>query len=439
MTRGLRLSPGLVGRILIVLLLTVAFEFGASTLLYERATSLSWREDEARRLAEHLVIARKLLAERPPAQRAPIARELTTDRYDVSWLPAMPAPDPLPASSELVEIQRKILAWEPELESTQLRLTPARFGNRSTITGALRLPDRSWMYFAARGDRGHLDLEVGRMLLALIPAVALMIAGSLLIRRMLRPLQHLAGATQRIGTSDPVLMPEEGTLEVRRLIHAFNAMQERIHNLVADRIQALAAVGHDIRTPLSRIRLRLDGIDDGPVRRELESDVLEIEAMVASLLAFIGGEDEPEAPSATDLAVLAATVVDSAADQGGSATYRGPRHLEMRLRPVAIRRALTNLVENALHYGERARVSVLEEADRVIVRVDDDGPGVPPDEIDHVTEPFVRLDPARRRNTTGLGLGLAIVANAIRDEGGTFRLTNRGGGGLRAEIVLPRG
>jgi signal transduction histidine kinase len=224
---------------------------------------------------------------------------------------------------------------------------------------------------------------------------------------------------------------------VRRLVTAFNRMQARIAALIEARTQSLAAVGHDLRTPLARLRLRTESIPSDEVRAAIGQDVSEMEAMIASLLAFLGGDSDPEKPTALDLAVLCATLVDDATDRGHEATYVGPDHFELRLRRLAMKRALTNLVENALHYGERVTV-VLEPGDGVVtIRVMDDGPGIPENQMDAVLEPFVRLDPARGRDTVGFGLGLPIVVQAIAAEGGQLMLSNRASGGLVATVTLP--
>jgi signal transduction histidine kinase len=162
-----------------------------------------------------------------------------------------------------------------------------------------------------------------------------------------------------------------------------------------------------------------------------------MEAMVGSLLAYLGGEDDPERPVRTDVAVMAETIVDDAVDRGGGATYLGGDHLEAEVRPTGLKRAIGNLVENALHYGHRARVSVAADAGTLVIRVDDDGPGISEDRLEEALRPFSRLDPARRRNTQGLGLGLAIVVRAAEAEGGVLHLANRPEGGLRAELRLP--
>jgi signal transduction histidine kinase len=282
------------------------------------------------------------------------------------------------------------------------------------------------------------DLGIKRVLLAMLPAMIVLSAGALLFGRTLRPMRMLARAAERIGRGGGVTLPEAGPGEVRRVIRAFNAMQARIHQLIGDRTQALAAVGHDLRTPLARMQLRTDSIADPGLRRAFEADVTEMEAMVGSLLAYLGGENDPEAPVRTDVAVMAATVVDDMIDRGEAASYDGADHVEATVRAMGLKRAIANLVENALHYGGCARVAVLEAGEELVIRVDDDGPGIPADRIEDAVRPFSRLDPARGRNTRGLGLGLAIVARAAELEGGMLHLENRAEGGLRAELRLPR-
>jgi signal transduction histidine kinase len=215
-------------------------------------------------------------------------------------------------------------------------------------------------------------------------------------------------------------------------------MQRRITRLIDERTRALAAVGHDLRTPLARMQLRVEAVEDRAVRETIRAEIEEMDVMVASLLAFLGGEDDAEPAVPVDLAVLCASLVDDAEDRGRDAGYHGPDHFEHRVRPVGFKRALVNLVDNALHYGTRVDLRLAGTAQGVAIRVEDDGPGIPDDALARVFEPFVRLDPARGRDTIGFGLGLAIVARAVEAEGGTVTLANRAEGGLCATIILPK-
>nr|WP_155006604.1 ATP-binding protein [Sphingomonas hengshuiensis] len=413
----------------------MVMEFGVSTLLYERASHFSLQDDEARRLAEHLVISRKLVAERPPIERPEMAHELTTNRYQVRWAPQLLPPPRLAPS--LDRMYQQIIGWEPELANADLRLNLASPGRDAVTTGGLRLSDGSWLHFSTQESIHQPNLVIERVLLAMIPAAALMLIGGLAVRRTLLPLRRLAQATDSVGSGSEEEVPEGGPSEVRRVISAFNRMRARIHRLIADRTQALAAVGHDLRTPLARLRLRADGIDDDGLRGAIEGDLAEMEAMVSSLLAYLGGEAESEKPVVIDLAVLCATLCDDIHDRGHDGSYRGPSHFELAVRPSSIKRALVNLVENALHHGDTVMLSLARVDDTVRIRVEDDGPGIPEDQLAKVLEPFVRLDTARARDTIGLGLGLAIVTRSVAEHDGILTLSNRAEGGLCAEICLP--
>lgn len=432
----LRPSVGLIGRLLAILLLTVVIEFGISTLLYERASQFSVRDDEARRLAEHLVLCKKLLSERLPEQRGAMASELTTDRYLVRWKGAEPRLPKLAPS--LDGMRQQVLAWEPGLDDTAMRLWLASPGRKGVVAGIMRLPDRSWVYFQTLHPLDGLNLATERILLALIPAIGLTLLAGLLMRVVLKPLRRLALAADSVGHGGEVHVPEQGPSEVVTVIRAFNNMQERIHQLIDNRTQALAAVGHDFRTPLARLRLRAEAVSDEEARDAIEKDVEEMEAMIGSLLAYLGGDSDPETPVATDIAVMAATLVDEASDRGFDVRYAGPGHLELAVRPLAMKRAISNLIDNAVHHSDAATVTITNGDAEVVVCVEDNGPGLPEDMLDEVIKPFVRLETSRPRDTIGFGLGLAIVTRAVEQEGGRFVLKNRPQGGLAAEIILPR-
>ncbi|OYY91388.1 MAG: two-component sensor histidine kinase [Sphingomonas sp. 28-66-16] len=425
---------GLIGQIVAILLIAVVAEFAASTILYERASEFSVRDDEARRLGEHLVVARQLLEKAPPARRPSIAAALSTDHYETGWAPRPPS---RPADT-LTLIRSQIVAWEPSLASADLRL--ARRGDPigTRITGGLVLADGSWLSFRTLRGVGSQDWWRGRVLISALLALLVIGSASLLVRSTLHPLRRLAHAADRFGAAAPERVEEGGPIEIRQVITAFNRMQSRIQRLIAERTQALAAVGHDLRTPLARLRLRTDGVGDADLRATIGGDIAEMEAMVTSLLAYLGGETDPEIPTLTDIAVLCTTLADDAADRGRAVTYVGPDHCELAVRRSGLKRAISNLLENALHYGDSACLTLEARDGSILLVIDDDGPGIPDESLASVVEPFVRLDAARRRDTVGLGLGLAIVARMVAVEGGTFGLANRPEGGLRATIELPR-
>lgn len=441
--RRLRLVPrGIIARLIAILLMTLVIEFAVSTIIYERASEFSIREDEARRLAEHLVITRRLVAEQPASGRPAMAEELTTDRYYVRWSAEQPV---LPSGGDTSSnILGQIVAWEPTLTSTGIRAqTLARSGS-TIVIGSLSLPQGDWLFFRTTEPLQTTSATYGRVLSSVVTVFALMLFGALFIRQTLKPIRSLTDAVERFGPGldQPLPSPAaSGDGDVQRLVEAFDAMQARIRRLIDERTRALAAVSHDLRTPLARLKLRVEAVGDPLLRREVEQDVEGMEAMVTSLLTFLGGDGEIEEPRLVDLAVLCASIVDDAADHGHDAAYAGPAHLEVRLRKIAVRRAIVNLVDNAVRYGTIVRLTLAQDDDGVAITIEDDGPGIPDDAMLLVREPFVRLDHARQRDTGGFGLGLSIVDRAVADEGGRFELANRDGGnpsgGLRATIHLP--
>lgn len=439
-------SLGLLGRIILILVAVMATEFVTNTYLFDRASQFALQEDEVERMAEHLVVAHRLFDQAAPQERTPLAEQIRTERFSVRWSPAGP---PMAPSYELNTLRTQILESEPELVATGLALHVHGLPRGGPIEGSMTLTDGSRLSFSVSQGHGFWSLTYSRLIGLVAPTLVLLVLGGLLIRHTLRPLSVLMRETGRVGTDEHRPVPEAGPSEIRKLIHAFNAMQLRIHRLIALRTQALAAVGHDLRTPLARLKLRLETIPmEERARAAMERDVQEMDDLLRSLQVYLGGEGRTMPPERIDLAAMAMTLVDTARDEGKDAVYDGPETLEMIVRPVAVRRALANLIDNALHYGGNARLVLrrLEDGGQgpvAQIAIEDDGPGIAPDRIEEVLQPFVRLDSARGRNTRGMGLGLAIVADAVRAEGGTLELANKasatgeGGKGLRALIRLP--
>jgi hypothetical protein len=264
------------------------------------------------------------------------------------------------------------------------------------------------------------------------------------VRRMVEPVATLAGAAEALGRDvNAPPLPETGPAELATAAAAFNTMAARIRRFVDDRTFLLTAIGHDLRTPITRLRLRAEFMEDDDQRARMLSDLDELETMVSATLAF--GRDatssEPAVP--VDLAALVNTVLTEAGDArpdlpAAAVGYAGPDRFTITARPVALKRALTNLVTNALNYGGTAKVSLTPPQDgQVVLHVDDDGPGIPPEDLERVFLPFQRLEPSRNRETGGMGLGLPITRNIARAHGGDATLQNRPRGGLRATLILP--
>ena len=263
------------------------------------------------------------------------------------------------------------------------------------------------------------------------------------VRRLIAPVGTLAAAAEALGRDvDAPPLPETGPAEVAIAARAFNTMAERIRRFVQDRTFMLSAIGHDLRTPITRLKLRAEFLEDDELRNKMLTDLDELEAMVASTLAFGRDIAADEPVVAVDLPELARTVLDEAADarpdSAENLSYSGPDHLTVRVRSLAMKRALSNLVLNALAYGGNARVRLaMPESGQLILMVEDDGPGLAVGELERVFQPFHRVETSRNRETGGTGLGLPIVRNILRAHGGDVTLANHEGGGVRATVILP--
>jgi signal transduction histidine kinase len=232
-------------------------------------------------------------------------------------------------------------------------------------------------------------------------------------------------------------LPEDGPGEVRRAARAFNTMQNRLKRFIQDRTQMLAAISHDLRTPITRLRLRAEFVDDDDQRSKMLKDLEEMEAMIAATMAFARDDAANEPIVATDLAALLNAIVTDCRTVSYDATYVGPATCDIPARPLALKRALVNLVENAIKYGSRARITLQINGDVVDILIDDDGPGIADRDRERVFAPFVRLEASRSRETGGVGLGLTTARNTVRGMGGDVELLSRVEGGLRVRVSLP--
>jgi signal transduction histidine kinase len=259
-------------------------------------------------------------------------------------------------------------------------------------------------------------------------------------RRLAGPIRAFAGAAERLGVdlaAPPLAL--RGPQELRTTIQAFNRMQDRLRRFLEDRTQMLAAISHDLRAPLARLRLRAELVADGEQQRKMFDDLDVMNAMIDSTLAFARDDAREEARRLVDLGVLIGDVCEDAADTGDQVSYLGRRGIDVPCRPALMRRAVANLIDNAVKYGAAARVQIDREADRVVIVVDDDGPGIPLEEQERVFAPFYRMETARDPGKAGVGLGLSVARTIAREHGGDVTLRNRDGGGLSALIELPAG
>ena len=271
---------------------------------------------------------------------------------------------------------------------------------------------------------------------------ALLLAAWVGARWLSDPVRRLAGAARELGHNihRPPL-PETGTLECREATRVFNQMQQHIRAQLEQRDQFVAAVSHDLRTPLTRLALRVESLSDGNERLRFGRDIAEMDSMIRATLDYLRGTADAEPWVALDLASLVDSVVHDQQDCGHDVAQeiasRSPL-APVRAQASALRRCLTNLLENAVRYGGAAEVRLAEDADTVRITVLDRGPGIPEAELVKVLQPFYRVEASRNRNSGGVGLGLATASDIARQHGGCVQLGNRPGGGLQAALVLPR-
>lgn len=256
--------------------------------------------------------------------------------------------------------------------------------------------------------------------------------------RLLRPLKALVATAQdwRAG-QEPTPLPARGPLEFRAIANAFNDMQGEIGRFVRDRSELVVALSHDLRTPLTRLQLRAEYVDDPEQRQRMLDELHFMEMLTDQLLSFASFNPRNETMQRVDIAVLLTTLCDDRSDAGAVVEYAGPAHLVIDCRPTAILRAMMNLVENAIKYSDFAYVSLQSEPDGVRIFIRDSGPGIPEDELDLVLQPFYRVDASRNRETGGLGMGLSVARAIVLEHRGSITLRNRQPHGLEVEIHLP--
>jgi signal transduction histidine kinase len=279
-----------------------------------------------------------------------------------------------------------------------------------------------------------------RLALTLVVLVGTVVVLSLVaVRWITAPLIVLANAAEALGKDiERPPMPETGPTEVRRAAKAFNAMQQKLARLIGERTRVLIAISHDLKTPITRMRLRSELLDDATLREKFDRDLAEMELMVTQALEFMRDASRSEPPQRVDLMALLESLQADYHDTGQCVDVEGRVAAPLMARPVALRRCLTNLVDNAVRYGERASIAVVDDAQGITLRVRDRGPGIAEQDLEQVFEPFFRGEASRNRATGGSGLGLGIARNIARAHGGDLTLRNLPECGLEATLTLPR-
>jgi signal transduction histidine kinase len=296
------------------------------------------------------------------------------------------------------------------------------------------------LYSLGGASMGSESWSFGAVVSTLFMAVAIVVFAWWASGWITAPLTDFARAAERLGMDvGAPPMAEDGQEEVRAAARAFNQMQARIRSFVEDRLRLLAAISHDLRGPITRLRLRLEQMAiDADAQSKMLADLDEMAEMVASSLAFARDEAAEEASQPVDLAALLDALCDDALDAGYQAAFDWEGRLVYRGRPLALKRLFANLIENAVRYGHDAEVQLSGGPKEVRVVVEDHGSGIPPDQLENVFKPFFRLEQSRNKRSGGIGLGLATARTIARAHGGDIVLQNRPGGGLRATVTLPR-
>jgi signal transduction histidine kinase len=310
-------------------------------------------------------------------------------------------------------------------------------GTFFTVQIALR--DGTWVTFDSHLSPQATGMPLRLALTLLILLGTVIVVSLVAVRWVTGPLSALATAAEKLGEDiNRPPLPETGPIEAQRAAKAFNTMQQRLSRFIADRTRIFTAMSHDLKTPITRLRLRAEMLEDEALRAKFAKDLDEMEAMVAQTLDFMRDASTQEALQRVDAMALLESLQTDYQDTGSRIEIEGSIAQPYPGRPLALRRCLTNLVDNAIRYGGRATIKVEDAADRLTIRVLDDGPGIPEQELEQAFEPFFRGEASRSRETGGTGLGLGIARNIARAHGGDLVLRNRPEGGLEAILSLPR-
>jgi signal transduction histidine kinase len=448
-------SVGLTGRLAIILVAVVILLCAAAAVFYLYSQSEA-RRDIAVVIADRIFSVVELIEGSPEDQRPMLLRALRSP-----WLRATIGPEPPSVTAEVSpdfanlrthlrrQLQslgdRTVLLGESDQPFERLRRphgdgaeVPPLLPSRRVLVVAVELADSNWLAFRVPLRPDRLPRETHMIAVIAGSALVILFFAIWATYHVTRPLAHFAEAADRLGVDlrAPPL-PERGSRELRKAAHAFNQMQDRLRRLIDDRTMMLAAISHDLRTVLTRLKLRAEFIDDPQQRDKAVADVDEMRAMLDASLSFARDDTAEEARTSVDLSSLLQSLCDDLSDAGGKVVYDGPPRLAYWSQPVAMRRAFANLIGNALKYGGEADVAAAGDARGVTVEIADRGPGIPADMREQVFAPFFRLEGSRSRDTGGTGLGLSVARSIIRRHGGDITLHDRDGGGLLARVTLP--
>lgn len=460
------LPKSLFGQTLLVLLVGLIISHVAGSWIYTLDREQAVRAVGGLAAAQRITNLARLVQETPRQSRARIVSALSDQTFRVSLSAQPPAMSPGDNDAEVTDAIKDFLIDQLSLESTQQpRVSASRptsplfrgwhpmmgrgpmmhgFGAFGPFAGfrdlqvAVPLSDGQWLSFATALPQGGPAFSPQFLLSMGIMAVIILAVSVWVVRRVTAPLAALSSAAERLGNDlNAPPMPETGTIETRQASRAFNAMQARLRSLIENRTRMLAAISHDLRTPLTLLRLRAESVEDESEREKMLATIAEMDSMVAATLQFARDEATAEPHRRTDLTALLASVVDDMADIGLPVVMEPAQPIVRECQPASLKRALTNLLDNAVKYGKRARAAIRSTPQAIEITIDDEGLGIPEDALVRVFQPYYRVEGSRNRETGGIGLGLAIALSVVQANGGQLTLSNRLEGGLRACVMLP--
>ncbi len=424
----------LFGRLVLLLAggLAIAQLIGAAMHMTERQKMLSTTVNGE--FAQRIAAVYRAIDHQPAADRLQLTRLLSSPRQQLSIETLAPV---APAShhTDREFLPRVHAALGPGVASQPLVVpSPGHF----SFDLYLQLKSGDWLRVRGTAPPEILALPVHHFMTLGVMLLMVFLLVWLIVRMTVRPLTDLASAAHALGDDlkRPPL-PENGPLEVRAAAQAFNAMQQRIRGSIEERERFLAAVSHDLKTPVTRLRLRSEMLADPQLRERFVKDLDEMQSLLGGALDFLHGKAVDEPPQPLDLTALLESMVDDYTDAGQGIVLQAPESLRISGRPQALRRAIGNLIDNGVKYGGRVSIEVTQQAGYLLITLCDDGPGVPEAELERVFEPFYRLESSRSRETGGVGLGLAIARQIARSHGGDVVLSNINSGGLLARLSLP--
>ncbi|MDE8650620.1 HAMP domain-containing sensor histidine kinase [Novosphingobium sp. H3SJ31-1] len=415
---------------MLLLLAVGAVQIIASLVFYAAIDRQSVREDHARRVAEFLIVSDRLHRLVP----TDTVRVMTTGHLDAA-IAATPSTPRSGTRAAVREIRGYVLAWEKPLADRPLFLDihPGRLGHRDLV-GSMQLADGKWLNFRSTDISSSWPIALRATTMTLLITLVCLGIGLLVLRRLTSPLTHLSEAADAITDGTAMAIEESGTRELRNLARTLNGLQAKINDMVMQQTRSFEAISHDLRTPLSRLIVASDFVSEDDIARIVASSAAEIEAMLASLQAFLRVQHFQAELEPVD---LAAAVRDLLAGVDAPTTLSAPVSSTVPTFREPLLLSLRALIGNAVQYGSRADVTISRTPSDWLVLIEDDGPGIPEEYFGTILDPFFRLDAARARDTAGFGLGVPMAYRLLQRFGGRLEFANRETGGLRVTVTVP--